>query len=335
MTKLAYAHGQPLTKGKLRVAAEDFIVEEQLGFEPEGEGEHHFLLIEKNNLNTTDVARILARLAKLPNRAVSYSGLKDKRAITRQWFSVHIPGLDAPDWQQINSSQLTLLSHARHRRKLKRGVHRGNRFSITLRDCSELDELEQRIALVSRCGVPNYFGEQRFGRYGDNVEQAKRWLSGEKKASRELRSIFLSSLRASWFNQYLASRVESGSWDKTLADEIIILNGSNSVFAYNEEDDLSSRLLEGDIHPSGPLLGCDVDHTTLSSLEVRLAAEHQQWLKAMKPYRVKQQRRSLRVIPQALRMEIKPDASVTVEFELPRGSYATVIIRELVCYELA
>ena len=171
------AHGGPAASAVLRAEPEDFRVVEIMNVVPEGEGEHLWLEIEKTNWNTEDVALWLAKSAAIHRLSVGYSGLKDRRAITRQWFSLHLPGKDDPpfDWP----AGLRLLNARRHRRKLNRGTHRGNHFELRLRAVDgDRDVLEHTLQRIALDGVPNYFGEQRFGRQGANWQRGLAWLAG-------------------------------------------------------------------------------------------------------------------------------------------------------------
>ncbi|MEM9209297.1 MAG: tRNA pseudouridine(13) synthase TruD, partial [Pseudomonadota bacterium] len=173
------ALGRPEATAVLRDSTDDFVVEEVLGFEPSGDGEHTFLFVEKRNRTTDEVAVELARHAGVPRRAVSFAGLKDKRARTRQWFSVQCPPKREIDWHIRFARDVTILECARNRRKLRRGAHRANRFVLTLRDVRDpLDTLPTRLDALAEDGAPNYFGEQRFGRDGQNVEIAQRLFAG-------------------------------------------------------------------------------------------------------------------------------------------------------------
>ncbi len=159
------AWGDPLGSAVIRNIPEDFVVEEQLGFEPSGAGEHAFLFLQKRELNTQELAKHLAELAGVPERDVGFSGMKDRNAVTRQWFSVGLAGRAEPDWQRLEAGgNVRVLRSERHLRKLRRGVHRANRFSLVLREVSgALDAIEQRLQILRDRGAPNYFGEQRFG----------------------------------------------------------------------------------------------------------------------------------------------------------------------------
>ena len=216
MSALPRAHGGPVGQGLLRASPEDFQVREVMTVVPEGQGEHLWLHLRKRGLNTADLALALARLARLPLRAVGYSGLKDRVAVTDQWFSLHLPGKADPQLDDLPEG-VTLLAAARHSRKLNRGTHRANRFELVIRDL-EADPalLRQRLDAVAAQGVPNYLGEQRFGRHGDNFSRARDWLLGQGEAPRKpaLRSLWLSAVRSELFNQVLAERVRQSCWNE-------------------------------------------------------------------------------------------------------------------------
>jgi tRNA pseudouridine13 synthase len=331
--ELPRAYGTPPLTATLRSAPEDFRVEEILGYEADGEGEHALLWVEKREANTDWVARELARFAGVSPVNVGYAGLKDRHAVTRQAFTVQLPGKADPDWSGFPHAEVKVLSHARHKRKLKRGALRGNRFVLVLRDvrgdCAGAEAVLQDIAAR---GVPNYFGEQRFGREGGNVAQARAMFAG-RRVDREKRSILLSAARSHIFNCVLAARVDRGAWDRPLSGEIWSLAGSRSWFGPEPFDDtLAARLAQGDIHPSGPLWGQGEPPSAASAgeLERAIAAEHSQLAEGLAAARMEQERRPLRLLPKAMRWRWLDQAALEVSFELPAGAYATVVVRELV-----
>ena len=253
---LPYAHGVPPLTATLRREPGDFQVEELLGFEASGEGEHAFLLIEKSGANTEWVARRLADIAGVAPAAVGYAGLKDRHAVTRQAFTVQLPGRADPDWGSADIPGVRVLAASRHQRKLKRGAHRGNRFRIRLRDVhGEHAAVEAKLAAIHAQGVPNYFGEQRFGRDGGNLALAEALFAG-KRMPRVQRGFALSAARSELFNAVLATRVADASWDRALDGEVFMLDGSHAIFGPEPSDDgLAQRLAALDIHPTGPLWG--------------------------------------------------------------------------------
>ncbi|HNJ08446.1 MAG TPA: tRNA pseudouridine(13) synthase TruD, partial [Plasticicumulans sp.] len=256
--ELPYAHGRPPLCGRIRCAPEDFIVIEELGWQPDGSGEHVFLYVRKSGQNTDWVARRLAEVCEVRADAVSYAGLKDRHAVTEQWFSVQMPGREAPMPCGFTGSRgidgVEVLAVTRNSRKLRRGALAGNRFRIVVR---ELDgppaAVLDRLPAIAARGVPNWFGEQRFGRDGGNLERARRLLAGTlRERDRHKRGLYLSAARSHLFNRYLAARIIDGSWDQALPGEVLMLDGSHSVFACPQPDaTILERLARHDLHPSG------------------------------------------------------------------------------------
>ena len=323
----------PLT-GRIRVQVEDFQVEEELGFTPSGAGEHVFLQIHKRNANTQWVADQLAKFAAIPKSAVSYAGLKDRQAITTQWFSVHLPK-DTIDWATLNNDSFSILSQTRNRRKLRRGALQGNRFNIVIRDLhGDNSELKQRLENIGQSGVPNYFGAQRFGHDDNNLKNAIALFQGDIKIrDRFRRGLYLSAARAHLFNLVLSARVAANTWNNALSGDVMILNGSQSVFTITDpDDDIQQRLIQHDIHPTGPLWGQGILMSSLQchALETQLITEDNQLASGLVTAGLKQERRSLRVVPLNLNWHSAAADKLTIEFGLPAGCYATAVLRELV-----
>lgn len=316
----ARAHGTPLFAASIRTTADDFDVREELAFEFSGDGEHDYLYLEKTGTNTEWLSRQLADYAGVPGRDVGYSGLKDRHAVTRQWFSV--PRWNAPDWSQLEVDRVRVLDQQRHHRKLRRGAHRANRFRIVLRGVlPDIRALNERLETIRTLGVPNYFGEQRFGRGGSNTALADAWSSG-KRLPRHKRSLAISAARSFIFNQILDSRVRDKTWNQLVAGDVANLDGSGSVFSVDEiDDDLTRRCEAMDIHPTGPLCG----DSTSSSV---VPTGHDGWLKALTNARVKAAHRSLRMRVADLQWSA-PDNSLLLEFALRRGAFATSVLREI------
>lgn len=327
----------PLRSASLRERAEDFTVEEEVGIAPTGDGEHLWLLIEKRGVNTEAAARELAAAARVSRRAVSYAGLKDRHALARQWFSVQLP---AHGGEQIVTSlppEIRVLHYAWHRRKLRRGALAGNCFVVVLKDVTgDRDGVLERIEWLSRRGVPNYFGEQRFGRRGGNLERAEAYLRGETRVrDRQLRSYLLSAARAQIFNAVLASRVADGSWDRLLPGEAVMLAGTRSFFLTESVDEqLQRRLREADLHPSGPLWGRGGTQAggEVAALERRVAHTHASLARGLEACDMAPSRRPLRVIPDHFRWQWSGAGELTLRFRLPAGAFATAVLRELADY---
>ncbi len=332
MSDLPYAYGTPPLDAQLRSAPEDFFVEEILGYDADGEGEHALLWVEKRGANTDWVARELARFAGVPPVAVGYAGLKDRHAVTRQAFSVQLAGKPDPDWSAFPHAEVKVLAAARHKRKLKRGALRGNRFVLVLRQVQgDRARAEEVLAQIAVRGVPNYFGEQRFGRGGGTVEQARAMFAG-RRVDRDKRAFLLSAARSHIFNEVLAARVERGAWDTPLDGEIWSLAGTRSWFGPEPFDAaLADRLARGDIHPSGPLWGQGENPASgvAGELENAIAAANADLAEGVASARMDQERRPLRLMPQALRWQWLEGDALELAFELPAGAYATVVVREL------
>ncbi len=305
----ARALGAPLFVGRIRTTLDDFVVTELLDIEFSGDGEHDWLHVEKTGANTHWVAEQLAKHAGIKDRDVGYAGLKDRHAVTRQWFSVRRPSVEGTDWQSFTAEGVSILEQQRHQRKLKRGAHCGNAFRIAVR-ADELSQhsasIEQRLAQIKDGGLPNYFGEQRFGRNGSNVELGRAIVAG-RRVARNKRSIGISALRSLEFNNELSARVEDGTWNRILEGDTANLDGSNSVFSVTDLTQiLEDRCARMDIHPSGTL-------PALEGIGVKAAF------------------RSLRMRVRNLQWEFDEDA-LWLEFSLDKGSFATTVLRELVDY---
>ena len=330
---LAFAYGGPGAQGQFKLQTDDFIVEEFLPFQPEGQGEHSFLYIEKCHENTEYVARVLARHAGVRQRDIGFAGLKDRHGRTRQWFSVWLPGKPDPDWQALNSEQLQILSVTRHPRKLKRGVLAGNRFQIRIRHWQgDVDQTHQQLKLIAQQGYPNYFGEQRFGFQGRNLEKALAMFAGQK-VKPELRSIYLSAVRSFLFNQILSARVESANWNRGLAGEVFQLADSHSFFNTTAMDEqLAQRVDSFDIHPTAALWGQGESAATASAFttEQAIIANYPELAAGLLKAGLEQDRRALRVMPVNLSWEFEAADSLLLAFQLPAGSYATALLREIV-----
>ena len=310
------AHGSPLFNARLRSTPNDFQVMEQLGWEFSGDGEHDYLWVEKTGANTEWVARQLALHAGVPPRDVGYAGLKDRHAVTSQWFSV--PRWQSPDWSTLDVEGVRILDRQRHLRKLRRGAHKANAFRIVLRCDSSLaaDVIGKRVDRIRRLGVPNYFGEQRFGRLGANLQLAEGWAAG-KRLPRHKRSLAISTIRSFLFNEALARRVREDSWSRLLAGDLANLDGSGSVFEVADIDEkLRRRCDEMDLHPAGILAG---DGS---------AGAPESWQTALDKARVEPGSRSLRLRVRDL-SAVGIDGGLRLRFTLGRGSFATAVLREL------
>jgi len=328
---LPCAHGGPPIAAQLRREPADFRVDEILGFEPSGSGEHAFLDIEKTGANTEWVARQLARELGLPPVAIGFSGLKDRHAITRQAFTVHLGTKPEPDWSALAIPGVRILGAMRHARKLKRGAHRGNRFVIVLRDVrGDRERVDAVLAAIRAQGVPNYFGEQRFGRDDGNLTLARQLFSGTR-LPREKHGIALSAARSELFNAVLARRVAENSWNRTVDGDVFMLAGTHSVFGPEPlTDELARRIKAFDIHPTGPMWGRGELRSSDAVRAIEQAAiEAQRDLaQGLEKAGLEQQRRSLRLVARDLDANWSGD-DLVLSFSLESGAFATVVVREL------
>jgi tRNA pseudouridine13 synthase len=273
------AYGELTASADFRTEPEDFQVDEFLGFEPAGQGEHVYLHVCKRGENTAWVAEKIAQLANVQVMDVGYCGRKDRHAVTAQWFSVYLPKVESePDWAALNSDTIQLLSVARHTQKLRRGDHQKNHFVIRLRNLVTEDKkaFEQKLDQVLLEGVPNYYGEQRFGRNGNNLNEAQAILVERKQIrDKQRRSLYLSAARSYLFNLVVAARVAAGNWQ-------VLLDG--------EPETVSSAPLWG--------RGRSLAHGALAEFEQSILDAFLPWCNGLEHAGLSQERRSLVLKPE-------------------------------------
>ncbi len=330
-----HALGVPQAQATLRAEPEDFRVDEIPGFQPSGEGEHVFLNIRKRNQNTAWVAQQLAKAAGLRDEAVSYAGLKDRRAVTTQWFSVHVPSRQLPDFSAVWNEDIELLAQTWNARKLKRGAHQGNRFGIVLRDVvADRAELEARLSRIAQAGVPNYVGPQRFGHDNANLAAGEQILAGKPRRHLNNReSIALSALRSAFFNAVLGQRVSTQSWNRMLPGDVLMLDGRGSFFRPDAGDAaLLERLAKMEIHATGPMPGRGEPAVSdeVLALEQAVLQPAADLLVGLSRFGVDAQRRALRLQVSDLAWQWLDESSLHLAFALPSGAFATSVLRELV-----
>lgn len=348
-----YLHGKPSGHGVFKREPEDFIVTEKLGYAPQGEGEHIYVWLQKQNLNTAFVAEQLAKHAKVPLRNVTYAGRKDKYALTNQWFGIHLPGNASVDWTTLGLDGATVISAQRHNKKLRTGVLKGNRFEVHLRDVVLGDDFESRIDNIRLHGVPNYFAEQRFGvvkdaegklHLGGNLAMAERMLNGETIRNRNKRSMAISALRSWIFNHVVSERIEAGLFGTPMLGDAIKLAGSNSFFIAERQatgdsanlttevdSNIHRRLAEGDVELTAPMVGKGALATLSEALEWEQAClmPHHNAIELLASLDLRQERRALMTRPQHFEWQ-HTQGSLILSFDLPAGCYATAVLRELI-----
>ncbi len=307
--------------GIFKKLPEDFVVHEVLDWDFTGQGEHIFLQIEKTGCNTTWVAKQLARFYGVPPRDVSYSGLKDRHAVTTQYFSVRVPGVKAGQYDIPQHDEYRVVSHVLHHKKLKRGNHRYNDFIIRLRDVTgDTKLIDKRLRFIRDKGCPNFFDSQRFGRENNNLARLMAWITGEiELRKRDEKSIVLSALRASIFNRQLGERVENKTWKQIVAGDRVILDGSHSHFIPEcVDEEIAQRAADKDIHPAGILVGAESDFCEKSEmLETLMRREH-----------LKEDYRPLRLNIKNLNWR-QEGKDYIIRMRLPSGAYASGVIKQV------
>jgi tRNA pseudouridine13 synthase len=328
------AYGQPLGRAVLKATAEDFQVDEVLDIPLSGDGEHLWLWVEKRGLNTEEAARRLARAAGVQLRTVSYAGLKDRQALTRQWFSIQLPGKADPDLSAAQDDTLRILGSGRHRRKLQRGAHAANGFTLRLTGLdADHRSLDKRLESIKQHGIPNYFGAQRFGYQGGNLGEAREYAARQAlPEQRNVRSRLLSTARSYLFNRVLAARVAEGSWQRAQVGDLLAFTDSRSFFPAGDAECSDPRLAILDLHPTGPQWGAGPSPAggATAALENRIADEHASLRDWLVRAGMEHERRILRLPIDRLTWHYPEPDILQLEFVLPPGCFATVLVRELV-----
>lgn len=347
-----YLYGKPAISGSFKTHIGDFKVTEKLSFEPSGDGEHVFLKVEKQGLNTAYVAEELARFCGLPLRNVTYAGRKDKYSVSTQWFGIYPekskrfkPSSEQAklDWKNLDIEGLKVVETTQNQKKLRTGAIESNHFEITLRNVSGFNEqaLTERLDKISQYGVPNYFGQQRFGeqllsdgtkRLGGNLKLAQLLIEKEIIKNRNKRSMAISALRSWLFNSFVSDRIKHIGHDKLMNGDVLMLSGSNSFFIYSddEEEIIQQRIYQDDVQLSAPLWGNGVlaSQSDAYTFECKLVSQYQKLTDTLDKLGLEQQRRALLVKPNKLEYQFNEDI-LDISFELPSGCFATSVLREI------
>jgi tRNA pseudouridine13 synthase len=336
----AYLHGKPEATGLLRSQMSDFKVFEKLPFSPIGEGEHMFIKIRKTGANTVFVARELAKYFEVKEGLVSYAGLKDRFAVAEQWFGVHVPGKQTYDLSDLVIDGVEVLEYQRHNKKLRTGALTGNNFELILRNISSVEKLVQRWQKVITKGVPNYFGEQRFGIDGGNIDRALSLFSGSKVKDKKKRGMYLSAARSYIFNSMINERINQSLFETVIEGDVLMLAGTQSVFHVDSVDEaVKQRLVEKDVDITASMWGAGELMTTSAALalEQSVAEQHSEFAQGLPKFGLKQERRRIRLNISDTDIVVLPSESnqvdVKISFFLPAGCYATTVLRELLTYQ--
>ena len=360
LDSLAYATGKPELLARIKQHWDDFRVDEELGFAPSGAGEHLLLRIEKAGQSTTEVARQISSTLGISDSDIGYSGMKDRQARTRQWFSIRLDQAAEAELGRLQSDQLQILEQSRNQRKLQIGAHKANHFQLILREVMGVNasgaeppatnaeaSLDRKLQTLAHQGVPNYFGSQRFGRDLSNLHQVRELLRAEASQAvatrnryrhKRKRSMLYSAARAYLFNQLLSARITRGNWASYVDGDVLNLNHTKRCFlvepgAWGPE--LQQRLDELDIHITGLLPGrIDskdryVTRGQSADTEKAVCKEFAELVTGLEQQGLSAARRPLRFQVQQLQWQWLDSTTVSLAFTLPTGAYATSLLREV------
>ncbi|MDB1124861.1 tRNA pseudouridine(13) synthase TruD [Vibrio algarum] len=334
LAELAYLHGKPTSKAKIKAIPEHFVVRENLGFEFSGTGEHLMVRIRKTGENTSFVANELAKVCGVKSKDVGWAGLKDRHAVTEQWLSIHLPKSETPDFSSFEEQypSIQILETARHNRKLRPGDLIGNDFEITLSEVTDIDDVESRIKQVIESGVPNYFGAQRFGQDGSNLSEARRWgRDNVRTRNQNKRSLYLSTARSWIFNHIVSTRLINGVFNKLILGDIVTKPDSTITVDQANIAVFQAELSSGSISLTAALAGDNALPTKENALETEQAIVDAEpdLMALIRGNRMRHDRRDVLLKPCDLSYEIKNNLVVLL-FSLSSGSFATSIVRELI-----
>jgi len=329
--------------GLLKQSPDDFIVEEIPAYLPSGEGEHLFLWIEKRDLSAEQLHARVARVLRISRNDVGIAGLKDRRAVTRQFVSV--PARCEPLVPELESTESRVLGATRHRNKLRTGHLRGNRFEIVVRNVPD-DALARATAItevVRERGFPNYYGEQRFGIDDSTVELGFDLLAARKQprdipASRRrfLLRLALSAVQSRLFNDVLAERLTTGRLHRLEAGDVMQVVASGGCFVVDDVETEQSRFDRRETVVTGPMFGVEMKSPTGAprdredavldrhGITSAMLAEHRRLIPGA--------RRAALIWPEELTIDAVPDG-LRLNFALPSGVYATTLLREFMKFE--
>ncbi len=339
MSELLYLHGTPNVTGVIKANPEDFVVVEDLGYPYDGEGEQLLVRIRKIGCNTRFVAEAIAKFLGVHQRDLSYAGMKDRHAVTEQTLCFRVPGNAMPNLAGFQLEGVEILQVIRHKRKLRIGALAGNAFRLVVRQISDRNAVEARLQLIQQQGVPNYFGEQRFGRGGNNLTQAKQWAQDKfRPRDRNMKGLLLSATRSDLFNQITSARLlRDGALNVVQTGDALQLAGRGSWFVAQEEElpELQQRVDNHQLRITAPLPGRGDLGPQGAALqfEQQNLAQAAELITLLERERVDAARRAMLVVPKDLRWNWWDDVTLEMQFWLPAGSFATSVVRELLQQE--
>jgi tRNA pseudouridine13 synthase len=319
--------------GQIKAQPDHFVVEEVPLYDATGEGPHLYVCLTREGWTTRQVLDALARLLGVPARDIGYAGLKDRHARCTQVFS--LPGLDPSATQRIEDElPFQVVWARRHRNKLKPGHLLGNRFHITVSDldvaATTADTRAGRIAAaLAQHGLPNFFGPQRFGHDGANIARGYDVLTGSWERDKWLRRLVISAYQSHLFNRYLARRIALGWFDHLVAGDVAKKTDTGGMFDVQEVAAEQGRYARGEITFTGPMFGAKMwaAKATAGELEASILAETGLTLDNFAQARVEGTRRPGRLPLTTIDYSVRDD-QLQLVFFLPKGAYATVVVRE-------
>jgi tRNA pseudouridine13 synthase len=314
-----------------RADIDDFHVEEVPLYAPSGEGEHLYIQVQKKGLSTPELVRRILEMFDLHEKELGFAGRKDARGITSQWLSVPARKVEERAYDIETLGEIKVLTAARHGNKLRLGHLLGNRFRLRLHGNINVEKLRERAERLQSIGMPNYFGEQRFGPEGHNRELAERFLGRSRRPKGRKERFWASVAQSIWFNEWLSERLQDNLWQSAVAGDVLMkVTGASFVCESPEVD--TPRVIAGEVSPAGPLFGSKMRSAVGDALtrESRLVEHHGGDLEGWcsHPALDVGTRRSARVHPTDIKL-VAIEGGVELEFMLPKGSYATVFIREI------
>lgn len=352
----AYQDLHPIANCTYKKHPSHFIVTEQIDPTPCESGEHLWLFIEKINVNTEFVVRLLSKWAKVSVRDVGYSGLKDRHAQTYQWFSIRLPNRHQKSSEDFNQWVKSLIKNDEHicilksvfcQKKLNRGTHKQNHFDIILNDIKVQNSInlkaaiDKRLHLIKSLGIPNYFGEQRVNE--GNIKKTIDLFNNSKKMAKLIKNkhrldadnaFLLSVAKSVIFNAIVDERVANQTWHTPIDGDVFNLNGTGSVFTAPIDDKIRQRMQMGDIHSTAPLVGMT---NKVSATQTALDIEQKvlscpnfaSLVKGATALSAYSSRRPMRVMVENLNHLWLDDATLKLSFSLPKGSFATAVLYQL------
>lgn len=320
--------------GVLRASPEDFFVDEESAYAPAGTGDHVFVRIEKRELTTPHAVERIAQALGVAKRDIGVAGMKDRHAVTRQWLSLP-PPVTPEAVRSLALDGIAIVEVARHPHKLRTGHVRANRFVLRVRDVGP-DAAARAQAIFERLaappGAPNWYGEQRFGRDGDNAERGLAVVRGERVQDRKLARLLVSALQSKLFNQWLVARMADGLYARVLGGDVLHKVGGG-LFTCDDPATDEPRLLGGEIVITGPMFGVSMRRATGEAAareDAILAAAGVSIDEFAKVSAIAEgTRRDASIIVGEPRVQAVDKGVLEVAFTLPGGAYATAVMREL------